>query len=256
MAVYTPQDYIVAIVILATLLYLLKSYFFKKVSFDEDFIKALPAPILLAILIRMLADAGVVEKSQWWSVTPGIYIVGVAYGVAVISLSMALAPRLKLPYWKITLALGALVALPVLLKLYQQMHSPARFFLPLAMAGFLTLLVYLVSFLHPSLEFLRVRYSHLVLFAHFLDASGTFIGIDFLNFSEEHILAEYFINLTGTAMVMFPLKLLVVGFALYVIEKWYEEEGEELYYKIIKVTMFVLGVGPGLRNALLLTLAG
>jgi len=53
---------------------------------------------------------------------------------------------------------------------------------------------------------------------------------------------------------MFPLKLFVVGLALYLMETWYQEEGEELYYKIIKVTMFVLGIGPGMRNALLLTL--
>jgi len=256
MAAYTPQDYLVAIVILMALLYLVKRFFFQRVSFDQSFIKALPAPIVFSILIRMLADVGVVQKSQWWSVTPGVYVVGVIYAVVAISIALALEERLRQPYWKITLAIGALTSLPVLAELYPYMEAPIRFFLPLAIAILSTLIIYAISFAHGSLGFLRIRYSYAVLFAHFLDASGTFVGIGYFGFLEEHILAEYFIGLTGTALVMFPLKLLVVGLALYVLEEWYEEEQEELYYKIIKVTMFVLGIGPGIRNALLLTFAG
>jgi len=185
MAAYTPKDYIVAIIILALVLQFLRSYFFKRVSFDADFIKALAAPMVFAILVRLLVDAGVVEKSKLWSVTPGIYIVGIVYGLVIITIALALQERLNIPYWKISLVLGVITSFPVFYKLYQHMLSPLRFFIPVALAALAAALVYGLSHLHPKLEFLRMRYNYLILFAHFLDASGTFIGIDFFGFGEE-----------------------------------------------------------------------
>ncbi len=254
--VYSPEGYIIAIIILAVVIYLLKSYYFKKVKFDADFTKALAAPIIFAILVRLLADAGVVGKSQWWSVTPGIYIVGIIYGLIIITIALAVQDRFKIPYWKITLFLGAITSLPVFYKLYQHMLSPLRFFAPVALATIASAIVYGFSKLHPKLKFLSVRYNYLIFFAHFLDASGTFIGMTYFGFSEEHMVAGYLIHLTGTALIMYPMKLLVVGLALYILENWYKEEGktEVTYYRIIKVTMFIIGIGPGIRNALLLTL--
>ncbi len=254
MAAYKPIDYVIAIVILAFILQSLRVFLFRKIRFDGDFIKTLAPPMLFAIFLRLLVDAGVVEKSKLWSVTPGVYIVGIVYGLILVHIGIAVQERTGIAYWKTSLALGFLGAFIPLSILIKHMISPLNFFKPVLLATLATALVYGISLLSPRLDFLRVRYSYLVLFAHFLDASGTFIGIDFYGFGEEHIVAEYFINLTGTALVMFPLKLAVVGTALYLLEKWYEEEREELYYKIIKVTMFVLGVGPGMRNALLLTL--
>ncbi|RLG57409.1 MAG: hypothetical protein DRN95_05620 [Candidatus Hydrothermarchaeota archaeon] len=82
-----------------------------------------------------------------------------------------------------------------------------------------------------------------------LDGSGTFIGINYYGFGEEHILTEYLINIAGTSLIIIPVKLIIILLALYILEKEDEES------KIIKVVLFILGFGPGLRNSLVLTLA-
>jgi uncharacterized membrane protein len=253
MAAYTPLDYAKSFAILLLILWALRRYLFTRIALDRDFMLALIPPIVLAITIRMLADAGVYEKSQWWSVTPGIYVLGVAYGALLVGIGLAVQERFGIGYWKVVLALGAVTVPYFLAKLVVEMTSPLRFLYPVALAGALTLGVYVLARL-AKLEFLAAGGNLGIVFAHLLDASGTFIGIDYFHFGEEHILPEIFINLAGTAAVMIPLKLVVVGAVLYFLEKWRREEGEDLYYRIIKITIFILGLGPGTRNSLLLTL--
>ncbi len=253
MAVYTPLDYAKSFVILLIILWLLKRYLFTRIALDRDFMLALIPPIVLAITIRLLADAGVYEKSQWWSVTPGIYVLGVAYGSVLVGIGLLVQERYGIRYWKVVLALGVVTIPYFFLKLIAEMNAPLRFFYPVALAALLTLVVGAIA-RSANLQFILTRGNLGIVFAHLLDACGTFIGIDYFHFSEEHILPEIFINLTGTALVMIPLKLLVVGTALYLLEKWRLEEGEDVYYRIIKITMFILGFGPGTRNSLLLTL--
>ena len=72
----------------------------------------------------------------------------------------------------------------------------------------------------------------------------------------EHLLPIYFITLAGNnALVMIPIKLLVVGLTIYFIEKWYAEEEKternRTLYVMVKLLIFVIGIGPGLRNTLL-----
>jgi|Deesub1362B_J571_1020462.scaffolds.fasta_scaffold02914_2 uncharacterized membrane protein len=253
MAVYTPLDYAKSFVILITILWLLRRYLFTRIALDREFMLALIPPIVLAITIRLLVDAGVYEKSQWWSVTPGIYVLGVVYGSMLVGVGLLVQERYGIRYWKVVLVLGAATIPYFLLKLIAEMTSPLRFFYPVALAASLTLVVGGIARV-ASVDFLRTPDNLGIIFAHLLDASGTFIGIDYFHFSEEHILPEIFINLAGTAAVMIPLKLVVVGTALYLLEKWRQEEGEDVYYRIIKITMFILGLGPGTRNSLLLTL--
>lgn len=253
MAVYTPMDYVRGFILLVIILWLLKRYLFTRVDLDRDFMIALIPPIVFAITIRLLADAGVYEKSQWWSVTPGIYVLGVAYGLVLVGMGLLLQERYGIRYWKVVLVLGAVTVPYFLIRLISEMSSPIRFFYPVALAAVLTLGVEVIARV-ANLSFLRTSGNQGIIFAHLLDASGTFIGIDYFHFSEEHILPEIFINLAGTALVMIPLKLVVVGAVLYLLEKWRLEEGEDVYYRIIKVTIFILGFGPGTRNSLLLTL--
>ena len=254
MAAYTPLDYVKSFIILVFILWAVRRYLFTRVALDRDFMLSLIPPITLAITVRLLVDAGVYPKSQWWSVTPGIYVLGVAYGAVLIGISLLVQERFGVRYWKVALLLGACTVPYFLAKLVAEMSAPLRFLYPLSLAAAVTLLVWVLAKLAKA-TFLFEGGNIAVLFAHLLDASGTFIGIDYFHFSEEHILPELFINLTGTALVMIPLKLLVVGAALYLLEKWREEEdGDDVYYRIIKITMFVIGFGPGVRNSLLLTL--
>ena len=107
-----------------------------------------------------------------------------------------------------------------------------------------------VSFLQP----LNVA----VLFAHFLDASATFVGIDFFGYTEKHVLPAALIEFTGTAAVMFPLKLLIVAFIIYLIDIYYKEDLEEAGYGnmagLLKLSIIVLGLAPGMRDMIRLAM--
>ena len=46
-----------------------------------------------------------------------------------------------------------------------------------------------------------------ILLAHMMDASSTYIGVDKLGYYEKHVVPTYLIQLTGTALVMYQLKL-------------------------------------------------
>ncbi len=80
------------------------------------------------------------------------------------------------------------------------------------------------------------------------------------------------INLTGTALVMIPLKLVLILVVIYLLDTLYKEERKNFkekevnifnykfnittlmmhnFYLSIKVLIFILGFGPGFRNTLL-----
>ena len=108
----------------------------------------------------------------------------------------------------------------------------------------------LLAFLHPL--------NLAVLFAHFLDAAATFVGIDHFHYDEKHVLPSFLIDVTGTAAVMFPLKLLIVFAIVYMIDVYYKKELEESGFEnlqvLLKLAIIVLGLAPGMRDMLRLAM--
>jgi len=256
MAVYTPVDYIVALVILVLIIEFSTKVLFKKIALDKNFVIASIPVIVFAISVRVLADAGVYSKSDYWSVTPGIYVLAFAFGFVCYSIGYVINRN---DYWKIAAALETPFALYFAYKLLLRLEHLKNLVFPLAAAALLTALVYLIiryaSEKYASLKKIAKIENFAIIFAHMLDASSSFIGIDYFGFAEEHILPEFFIGLAGTGAVMIPLKLLVVIPALYFLESYAEEKKEEdLYYRMVKFIFFILGIGPGTRNSLLLGL--
>ncbi|MFQ5814909.1 MAG: DUF63 family protein [Candidatus Hydrothermarchaeaceae archaeon] len=255
MAVYTLTDYAIALIILFAVLYLLAKFLFARISLDEHFAIAVLPIIVLSIVIRLLVDAGVYPKNKLWSVTPGVYIVGLVVGTIVIASSVMMERRRNWAYWRTSLIVGVALIPYFLIKLLPKVAHPARALYPLSIAIATTSLVYLIASRSEMLEMLSSRPNIAIIFAHLLDASGTFVGMDFYGFYEEHPLPEFLINHVGTAAIMIPLKLVVVGAAIYYLETRREEGPEaDLYYNIIKFVFFILGIGPGTRNAMILTL--
>lgn len=100
----------------------------------------------------------------------------------------------------------------------------------------------------------------LVFFGQFLDGAATFWGIDMFGYREKHVLPGFLIDSTGTAAVMFPLKLVFVLFVLYVIDAAYRKElydplgRPSSYVGLLKLTVLALGMGPGTRDMLRLAM--
>ena len=92
----------------------------------------------------------------------------------------------------------------------------------------------------------------LIIFGHFLDASATSIGIDIGPYSEKHVLPKFMIGLTGTPYVMFLLKLPLVLLVIFALDIWYKKDFEENrnLLNLVKMGIIILGLAPGLRDAL------
>ncbi len=252
MAEYKPIDYVIYGLIMLILIYLAIKIVFSRVKPDRNFVFSLIPAIFLSIIIRVSVDAGIYEKSKLWNVTPGVYIVGFLYGTAYIYLSLFLEKRLKIDYWKLSIVLGFLPIPYFAYNLAKNVEAFHLFFVPLALSALISLFYYIIF---KDTIILNAKENVLIIYAHLLDATGTFIGIDFFGFGEEHIIPEILINAAGTASVMIPIKLAVLTLILYFLEKWFSKrEIEEIYYRVAKIVMFIIGFGPGIRNSLLLTL--
>jgi len=96
----------------------------------------------------------------------------------------------------------------------------------------------------------------LIVAGHMLDASATFIGIDREGYLEKHRLPDLLIESTGTASVMFPLKLAFLLPALYYLDRYQEEDasGNMHLMALVRLTILVLGIGPGTRDVIRMTL--
>jgi uncharacterized membrane protein len=256
MGVYAPQDYVVYIAILAVIVYVFLKVF-ERLRLDERFLKAASPYVFIGVFIRLLADTGYVEFSQWWSVTPGVYVVTVIAGslFTAIGLLAEKTSKGRISYWTVPFTAGTLGAAYVLSLLIPYVIDLLQILYPIALAAFLTISVYCVSVLLKARLF-QNRANLAIMYAHMLDASSTYIAYNFFNFSEEHLLPIFFINLAGdNAIVMIPLKLIVVSATLYYIEKWHSEEEKtdknRTLYLVLKMVIFIIGIGPGLRNTIL-----
>ena len=58
----------------------------------------------------------------------------------------------------------------------------------------------------PALSFLDDRFNLMIIYAHMLDASSTYIGVDWFSYYEKHVVPTFLIDLTGSAAIMFPLE--------------------------------------------------
>ena len=102
-----------------------------------------------------------------------------------------------------------------------------------------------------ALSFLKDRFNMMIIYAHMLDASSTYIGVDLFGYYEKHVVPTFLINLVGTAAIMFPLKLAVLLPALWMIDR---SLGDPSFKNLTKLTLITLGLAPAVRNTLRLAL--
>ncbi len=248
MGTYAPIDYVLYLAILLLVYYLSWKVLFTRVKLDRKFLLAVAPFITLGILLRVLADTPSITASKFWSITPGVYLV--TFIIAIISLFLGLKLD-KEKYWRSPSFIGTLISFFLFYQLLPYFHYPERIFLPLGLAFLITLLVYLFSKIF-SLKIFQNFPNLFLIFAHLLDASATFTAYNLYGFGEEHHLPLYLIKLAGNnAAVMIPAKLILILAVLYLIEKYAEKEEA----KVLKFLIFILGIGPGLRDVILPALA-
>lgn len=239
-----------AIILGLALLGLIRLFQQLGVQIDDRLIQSTIPYIFAGASLRVIEDAELVPSPfKYLLITPMIYLLVFAVAISLLLLCRWLKGR---EFYRIYTAIGGLWTL-VNLAVLAPMGCKnlwvifAVFLLGTALAGS----IYLLRFIIPWMGFLDGRYNLAVLYVHMLDASSTYLGVDWFGYREEHVVPTFLIDLTGTAAVMFPLKLLILLPALAAIDNCAENANLR---NLLKLTLIVLGLAPAVRNTLRLAL--
>jgi uncharacterized membrane protein len=122
----------------------------------------------------------------------------------------------------------------------------------LSVGAALSFLVFVVARL-LNFTLLKDRVNAFVLGGQLLDATATSFGLTFLPYAEKHVLPNFLIEATGTAFVMYPLKLIVTIPVLFIIDEYLKGESRNLI-GIVKLAILTVGLAPAIRDTLRMTL--
>jgi len=258
-ASYNPVDTVTYAIVLGICLFgVLKLLVKLKVEIDTRFIIAVTPYILAGSSLRVLEDSGLfLPPLQYLFVTPVIYFVIFAATISILSLTLVLERKGKIKdYHRVFCAAGiawTLVNIAILLSIGEVKHLGYAIAI-LTLGIFSTGAVYLVSS-QFNFAILTDRINISILFAHLLDASSTYVGMDWLGYYEKHVVPTFFIDLAGNftdhpALVMFPLKLLVFIPVFYLLDRGMEDETDRKLIPLMKLVILVLGLSPAVRNTL------
>ncbi|HOT07574.1 MAG: hypothetical protein A4E45_01645 [Methanosaeta sp. PtaB.Bin039] len=245
---YNPVNTLTWAVLLGvSLLFLARAFQRTGLHLDGPFILDTIPFILAGSSLRVVEDASLVAPPlSYLLITPLVYFLVALIAVLCLAISLRLLGDRRLyiatgATWTV-LNLGLLLPLGVI--------RPWILPLVLILGGGLTLIVrWSVG---RRWSFLEDRLSLAILSAHMLDASSTFLGVDFLGYVEKHVVPTMLIESAGTAAVMYPLKLAVLLPVLYLLDRHPPEDRDLL--ALLSLALLVLGLAPAVRNSLRMAL--
>ena len=215
---------------------------FKKIKIDPiSIIYPIIPYIFLGSLIRALVDNGVYPKTVFL-ITPGLYILVGLITIASLLFSLFLYNRKNIDYRYTLSIIGVILLIPNIIMIPRLNIIPVIYVLITWIIA--SSIFVLISYIIP---FFKDRINLSIISAHMFDASTTFVAVEFFNYSEQHVLANTLYQLFDTSITMFPMKIIVIVAVLYIIDQYFDDETVK---SLLKLTVFVLGLAPGLRNFL------
>lgn len=206
--------------------------------------------IFLGSGVRALVDNGIYPYT-WALITPGIYFIVGGAAIVTLIFSIYLQKWKDIDFRYTIFIIGLIIAIPNLININQlNLIVIAQILLiwGLITAAFIIVGKFWPLFSHNSYNG-KINLS--IISAHLFDASTTFMAVDYYGYFEQHVIPNSIYNLTGTAITMFPLKIIVICLALYLIDKYVDDE---IIAGTLKLAIFVLGLAPGVRNFLSLAI--
>ena len=242
---YTVFNTVVyTLILVAFILAIIKM--FRKIKIDPISIMFSLIPfIFLGSSTRALVDNGIFPKTVFL-ITPGLYIFIGLVTIASLLFSIFLYNRKSIDYRITLFSIGIVLIVPNLIFIPHINWVPV--FYVLAIWIFATLIFFALSYF---ISFFKDKINLAILSAHLFDASSTFVAVEFFNYSEQHVLANALYQQFHTSLTMFPMKIIVIVAVLYIIDQYFEDETIK---SLLKLTVFVLGLAPGLRNILTLAI--
>lgn len=242
---YTILNTVVFGIILGiAVILIIKMFKYIKKDPKDLFIPLVPF-IFFGSSARALVDNGIYPLVLWL-VTPGIYILTGFAAIATLLISVYVERKTKFDYKYFILIVGTILCIPNILSINH--INWVTFF---EVVGTWAVMTSIFALIGRKWALLKDKFNLGILSAHLFDASATFIAIDFYGYGEQHVLPTALMNITGTAAVMFPLKIGVILAALYVIDEYVEDNTIK---NMLKLAIFILGLAPGLRDFLSLSI--
>ena len=224
---------------------------------DQAFILATIPYVILGGVVRVIEDTGMI--TGYWKfllITPLIYFVLFFFTVSMMFLSLFLVKRgLVSSFTTVYAGAGTfmLFVCTLILIAWGTTHHGIDLFI-LFLIPFMALAATTIVFLFMryvlAWTYVADPLYITLLFGQLLDASATSYGIDLhpsVRYVEQHVVGSALIDATGTAFVMFPLKLVVLFPAIYVMEM-YRKEANPAFWHLVLLAMIVVGFAPGVRG--------
>ncbi|MEZ5335484.1 MAG: DUF63 family protein [Methanolobus sp.] len=174
--------------------------------------------VLAGSSLRVIEDTGILTSpASYIFITPNIYFVVFAITIFFLVLSKWIVKmKGSGDYMKVFGGFGiAWFAVNLLTLFYlEDMILP---WVPVFVITAATAIVLLLRYIFDRFgsDLLKNKINMTILWVHLMDASSTIAGIDYLGYYEKHVVPSYLIELTGTAFVMYPLKLSIFIPVLY-----------------------------------------
>lgn len=260
---YTLVDTLTYAIILIICVWIIYRWLKKsEIPVDRNFVYALIPWVVFGGFLRVIEDTGVTGPD--WGIlltTPLIFFVilglaGPVLWICHLGDRKGIVPGVSRSFGGVGMV-ACLISLGFLVwyGLTVSRLDPMVAVVILLMATVSSLLVYgLLRYLF-GWEYLSDRLYQLLVCGHMLDASATSYGIEMhsIPYIEQHVVGSALIELTGTAFVMFPLKLLVIIPGIWVLEQYRRADDSAIWYLIL-LAMIMVGMAPGIRDMLRMVL--
>ncbi|MBD3262835.1 DUF63 family protein, partial [Candidatus Woesearchaeota archaeon] len=184
------------------------------VKIDIKFFCALLPFIIFGSSLRAFVDHEIISLG-FWTVSPGIWMLVAGIFLLCFLVSWHLN---KENYWKACFGAGVILTLVFYFWFWKKLAF-TNFWGGLAIISLfagVSALLYLIFKFTKAKQFLGMGFISFK--AHMLDASATFIAVDFFGAVEKHPLTQMFNNWIGTAAGLFVLKLAILFPAVYLIQ--------------------------------------
>jgi len=253
---YNPVDTVTYAVILGLSLFGVHKLLNKlNITVDDVFILAVSPYIFVGGSLRVVEDAGLVSAPwKYLLITPLIFflIFFVCTGALVIAIGITKLISIKY-YWPFGI-IGTTWGIINVALLYLN-STTFNVTVPIVVFSVglgLAVLVYSIA-KKFDVKLFKNRVNVLILDSQLLDATATAFGITFLPYAEKHVLPSFLIAETGTAFIMYPLKLFIIIPALYIVDRYLKGESENLI-GLVKLAILTVGLAPAIRDIMRMTL--
>jgi len=225
--------------------------------FDWTFILATVPYVILGGLLRVVEDTGMITSDwRFLLITPLIYFTLFFFVIGMMFLARNLTVRgitgNFIQFYAFA-GVAAMVIVSLILLGFGMAHNGIDFIIlsviPL-MAVTATAIVWAIMRYGLAWDYVSDPVYLTLIFGQLLDASATSYGIDLhphVQYVEQHVVGSTLIAMTGTAFVMFPLKLIVLFPAVYVMQM-YRKEASPAFWHLVLLAMIVVGFAPGVRD--------